>query len=313
MIRNTRSIAQLHLPARVAFTIRVSPRDPEGAFHQRINEFVITHAARSLPALSKMALRRLMEAAGSSHLAASRMLERIAAKSSDGVGEPAGEILDLGKGIRMSAKAQRVVELLKASRDQKIVFVNYLATVEHLRRVFQEQDIPHVVFQGGMSPAQKQAAVGAFREGCPVLLATGIGGEGHNLQFCHVMVNYDLPWNPMQIEQRIGRIHRIGQEKEVQVYNFCLAGSLEDQILEILDRKINMFELVVGEIDMILGRLQDEKEFSDMVYEIWVRNPEGAQRQKAFDALASRLKRARKAYEQSKELDEKLFREDFGV
>ena len=133
------------------------------------------------------------------------------------------------------------------------------------------------------------------------------------MQFCHMMINYDLPWNPMQIEQRIGRIHRIGQEKEVQVFNFCLGGSLEDHILEVLDRKINLFELVVGEIDMILGRLPGEQEFSDLVYEIWIRHSDEAERRRAFDALATRLRRARTAYEKSKELDEKLFQEDFAV
>ena len=117
----------------------------------------------------------------------------------------------------------------------------------------------------------------------------------------------------MRIEQRIGRIHRIGQEKEVQVYNFCATGSLEDYILEILDRKINMFELVVGEIDMILGRLQGEQEFSDMVYDLWVTNVDDSERKKAFNTLGTRIKRAKSAYEKSKELDEKLFREDFGV
>jgi hypothetical protein len=117
----------------------------------------------------------------------------------------------------------------------------------------------------------------------------------------------------MQIEQRIGRVHRIGQEQEVQVYNFCAAGSIEDRILDILDRKINMFELVVGEIDMILGRLQGEEEFSDMVYEIWVQHPGETERRQAFDGLAARLKRARSAHEKSKQLDEQLFQEDFGV
>jgi superfamily II DNA/RNA helicase len=127
------------------------------------------------------------------------------------------------------------------------------------------------------------------------------------------MLNYDLPWNPMEIEQRIGRLHRIGQEKEVQVYNFCAAGSIEDHILEVLDKKINMFELVVGEIDMILGRLEGEEEFSDLVYDLWVRHPEESARREAFEALAQRLRQARVAYERSKELDEKLFQEDFGV
>jgi SNF2 family DNA or RNA helicase len=206
-----------------------------------------------------------------------------------------------------------VVELLKATPAQKLLFVNYLASLEYLEQVLTEHRIPHAVYQGGLTPAQKQAALQTFRDGCPVLLATGTGGEGHNLQFCHVMLNYDLPWNPMEIEQRIGRLHRIGQENEVQVYNFCTGGSIEDHILEVLDKKINMFELVVGEIDMILGRLQGEEEFSDLVYDLWVQHPEEAERRQAFEALARRLQQARTAHEKSKELDEKLFQEDFGV
>ena len=74
-----------------------------------------------------------------------------------------------------------------------------------------------------------------------------------------------------------------------------------------------MFELVVGEIDMILGRLRGEEEFGDLVYDIWVKHPDDSERKQAFDALASMLKRARSAYDKSKELDEKLFQEDFGI
>jgi len=194
-----------------------------------------------------------------------------------------------------------------------LVFVNYIGTLEFLRRSFQEHGISHAVFRGGMSNEQKQEAVDHFRDHCQVLLATGIGGEGHNLQFCHTLINYDLPWNPMEIEQRIGRIHRIGQDQPVQVYNFCAGGSIEDRILDILDRKINMFELVIGEIDMILGRLTTEKEFSDLVFELWLEHTDEAQQAKAFDALGTQLKRARTAYEKSKDLDEKLFQDDFGT
>jgi len=81
---------------------------------------------------------------------------------------------------------------------------------------------------------------------------------------------YDLPWNPMRIEQRIGCIHRIGQTREVLIYNLCAAETMEDYILDILDRKINMFEMVVGEIDMIMGRMRGEQDFTDMIYDIWV-------------------------------------------
>lgn len=314
MVRNTRSVTQLKLPPRFALTVRLTPSSQEASFYRAVSEFVTTQAARpDARGGDKLAWRKLLEAAGSSPVAALRMLERLQERHENGLGPQITELLDLGRKIRQSAKAQKVVELLKATPVQKLLFVNYLASLEYLEQVLTRHRIPHAVYRGGLTPAQKQAALQTFRDGCPVLLATGTGGEGHNLQFCHVMLNYDLPWNPMEIEQRIGRLHRIGQEKEVQVYNFCTGGSIEDHILDVLDKKINMFELVVGEIDMILGRLQGEEEFSDLVYDLWVHHPEEDERRQAFEALARRLKQARAAHEKSKELDEKLFQEDFGV
>jgi len=308
MVRNTRSVAQLRLPPRFAFTIQVSPTTPEAEFYREISQFVTRKVANGSKGLSRMLLRRLLEAAGSSHFAAIKMLENMSSN-----GNEIKELLKIGKQVKTGGKIQRVLELLKSSPDQKIVFVNYLRTLDYLHQTLQEHRISHVVFRGGMTPAQKRKVIETFRAGCPVLLATETGGEGHNLQFCHTMINYDLPWNPMRIEQRIGRIHRFGQEKEVQVYNFCATGSIEDHILAILDRKINMFELVVGEIDMILGRLQGEQEFSEMIYDLWIKHSDEAERKKAFNSLGTRIKRAKTAYEKSKELDEKLFQEDFGV
>jgi superfamily II DNA or RNA helicase len=314
MVRNTRSVAQLRLPPRFALTVRLSPTPEEADFYQAVSGLVTAQAARAdSRGGDKLAWRKLMEAAGSSPAAALRMLERFQERRDNGLGDRLQELLTLGRSVRNSAKVRKVADFLKASPGQTLLFVNYLATLEYLEQALQEHRIPHAVYRGSLTPAQKQAALGAFRDGCPVLLSTGTGGEGHNLQFCQTLINYDLPWNPMEIEQRIGRLHRIGQEKEVQVYNFCAAGSIEDHILEVLDKKINMFELVVGEIDMILGRLQGEEEFGDLVYDLWVRHPEEAERRRAFEALARRLQQARAAHEKSKELDEKLFQEDFGV
>ena len=313
MIRNTRSITQLHLPPRFAWTVRVNPHDEEKSFYRQVSEFVAGQVQNTEKELPKMTLRKLLEAAGSSPLAAFRMLEKMAGEKDNEVGLEAERLLVMGKELSSIAKTKKILELLKTDSEQKIIFVNYLATLEHLHQVLNEEKVSHLVFQGSLTTEQKKEVMAGFKGGCPILLTTGTGGEGHNLQFCHTMINYDLPWNPMQIEQRIGRIHRIGQEHEVRVYNLCTAGTLEDHILEVLDRKINMFELVIGEIDMILGRLEGEEEFSDLVYEIWIQHPKEAERKKAFDTLAARLTQARSAYEKSKELDEKLFQEDFGV
>ncbi|GAJ04251.1 unnamed protein product [marine sediment metagenome] len=162
-----------------------------------------------------------------------------------------------------------------------------------------------------MDNRRKDEEIQNFRKDIDILVTTEIGGEGRNLQFCHQMVNYDLPWNPMKIEQRIGRIHRIGQEKEAMIYNLCAAKSVEDYILEILDRKINMFEMVIGEIDMILGRIKGEQEFSTIVYDIWMDSRSEEEKEKAFSQLGSTLKSAKTSYQKTKELDEKLFGEDY--
>jgi superfamily II DNA/RNA helicase len=88
------------------------------------------------------------------------------------------------------------------------------------------------------------------------LVSTEAGGQGINLQFCHAVVNFDLPWNPMRIEQRIGRVHRIGQTETVQIYNLFAANTVEEDILRLLHEKIDLFRSVIGELDVILRHIE---------------------------------------------------------
>jgi superfamily II DNA/RNA helicase len=131
------------------------------------------------------------------------------------------------------------------------------------------------------------------------------------LQFANVLVNYDLPWNPMKIEQRIGRLHRIGQTREVHIYNLCARGSAEDRILDVLDRRIHLFELVIGEVDLILGRSMQEEEFEQRIFQIFAGSASESEIDHGFDALAESLQRGRSDYEKIKALDAALFRRDF--
>ena len=161
-------------------------------------------------------------------------------------------------------------------------------------------------FDGSMSGPDKDAAVAMFRDAVPILLCSESGGEGRNLQFCNTLINFDIPWNPMAIEQRIGRIDRIGQTREVFVFNLATAGTIEDRVLRILDEKINMFELVVGEVGAILGELDEQQDFSTMVLEAWLADSDDA-RSAAFAELESQLSTARHQYEGAKQLDDALF------
>jgi hypothetical protein len=117
----------------------------------------------------------------------------------------------------------------------------------------------------------------------------------------------------MRIEQRIGRVHRIGQQHEVFVFNFCQQGTVEEQLLRVLHDKINMFELVVGEMDAILGSLDDQRDFADIVMDLWLTGREAGAVETAFEELAGRLIEAKKQHVKVQELDESLFARDFEV
>ena len=143
------------------------------------------------------------------------------------------------------------------------------------------------------------------------MLCSESGGKGRNLQFANTLVNYDLPWNPMRIEQRVGRIHRIGQTREVFIFNLCTAGSLEAQLLNLLTEKIRMFELVVGKVGSILGNLEGGEEFETLVLNLWLRSHDQHNLARSFGALGDSLLDAQEKYLESKQLDEALFGEDY--
>jgi SNF2 family DNA or RNA helicase len=158
--------------------------------------------------------------------------------------------------VEQNSKAEKAVEIIKTLNDKVIIFTEYRATQMYLQWFLKQHGITSVPFRGGFKRGKKDWMKELFKERAQVLIATEAGGEGINLQFCHNMINYDLPWNPMRLEQRIGRIHRLGQEQDVHIYNFSTKDTIEEQILNLLYEKINLFERVVGELDEILSRIK---------------------------------------------------------
>jgi superfamily II DNA or RNA helicase len=308
MIRNTRALAGISIPPRFAQTVRIEPSGQEAAFYERLESLITGMNART-EGHGKMLVKHLLAQAGSSPDAVASTLDNMLLNNKYPA-EFHDELIAVRTLCRTSVdttKNKALLQVIRSATEKIIVFVKYKGTVTHLAEFLEWHRISFSLFHGSMDNAAKDREIKAFQEDNQVLVTTEIGGEGRNLQFCNRMINYDLPWNPMKIEQRIGRIHRIGQEREVHIFNFCAKGSIEDHILDILDKKINMFEMVIGEIDMILGRIRGEKEFSDLVYDMWVTAGSEEERKKQFNNLGTRLKRARTGYEKTKELDETLF------
>ncbi len=193
MVRNTHSVAKVHLPPRFVTPVKVAPSRTEEEFYQYIRDLISEKYKLNSIGIKQLSLQKLLKATGSSHFAASQMLENLTSGDSNGFNQRAKEIIKLGKEIQLDAKTQHVIELLHASSDQKIIFVNYRAILEYLKQILKQQRISHVVYQGTMLATQKQTTIDAFRDGCPLLPSTGSRVEGYNLQFCHTMINYDLP------------------------------------------------------------------------------------------------------------------------
>ncbi|MGS0687759.1 helicase-related protein [Nakamurella sp. GG22] len=177
-----------------------------------------------------------------------------------------------------------------------LVFTAFRETLAALSTALDRQGIAAAVYHGSLTRSAREAAMAEFRDTAAVLLSTESAGEGRNLQFCHVMINVDVPWNPMQIEQRVGRLHRVGQVNDVLVTNLVARDTIEQQILSVLEAKINLFELVVGELDMILGRVDDDFDFESSVFDAFLAARDDADFRVRLENLGGRLAGARSDY-----------------
>src|SRR5213083_2406651 len=173
--------------------------------------------------------------------------------------------------IKTHAKLNVLTAVLKETPDRVVVFSDHRPTVELIAQRVEALGRKAIVYWGAHATPERDKRIRAFHaDERSVLIATRAGSVGRNLQFCNVLVNYDLPWNPMVVEQRIGRLHRIGQTREVHIVNLAAAGTIESYILQLLDQKIKLFELVVGELDLILGEFGGAQEFEGRLAKEWL-------------------------------------------
>ncbi len=317
MVRNTRSQVSVKLPPRRAHTIRLKLTPPERELYEAVSAFVraehpFVDSGRRR-GLNRFVLQILQAEIGSSPFAVLPTLRRMADNRANTAAhrDRLKRLAEQAEGITTSAKAEALLKILAALSDKVMVFTHFRATQDYLVQLLTEAGYSLAVYHGGLSTPRKDQCIRDFEQEKQVLVCTEAAGEGRNLQFCNTMINYDLPWNPMRIEQRVGRIHRIGQERPVTIYNLSAEGTIEEHILRILDSKINMFELVIGEMDMILGNLSDERDFADIVMDIWVRSRSTEEVEQGMDKLGEELVQAREEYLRTKEYDEALFGEDF--
>ncbi len=328
MVRNQRATVGLQFTRRWAHTERLALLPGERQLYDDVTRLVRENlrGAKEPPngettaatgeegasrksGLNRMVLLTLQMAMGSSSLAAAGTLQRLSRQPRltaaernclAGLAERAAEQAE-------SAKVNRLLGLVGDFDDKMVIFTQFRATQEMLVERLRSAGHDVAVFHGGLTRMEKEAAVERFRGPAKLLLATESGSEGRNLQFAHAICNFDLPWNPMKIEQRIGRLSRIGQTRDVHVFNLVAAGTVEAAVLHLLEAKLAMFELVIGEIDMILGNFEDEREFEDVVADLLAESRDPADFAGRMEDLGDRLLAAKEAYLRQRMHDERLF------
>jgi len=314
MVRNKRSDHEIRLPDRYAQTLEVEAGEEERKFYRSLSDLVREGYAPqqegegSKDRIHKFVLKTLQREAGSSIQAVVPTLKKIRGNEiSSSLQSRIDRLLNMASGIGSHAKVERLVQLVKKLEDRVIVFTAFRNTQKTLLERLGEEGVSTAQFHGQLRRAEKEEQIDRFKEEAQVLVSTESGGEGRNLQFCRRMINYDLPWNPMRIEQRIGRIHRIGQSRDVFIHNFSTRGTVESYILQLLDAKINMFELVIGELGMILGNLKESRDFEDVIMDIWARTREEEDIKKEVEEFGEELAEAKSEYDRVKRYDEDLF------
>lgn len=293
MIRNRRSDGGVHFTERHVTNVPLRLSPEEMALYEAVTGYVRKYARgeTGMDLTSMLSLVTLQREVCSSRDAVFLTLFNMVKKMGEDspIGKNIRELVDIIKSIKSNTKADKTLELIRSIDDKVIVFTEYRATQDYLLKFFRDHDLSAVPYRGGMNRGKKDWMMDLFRRRAQVMVATEAGGEGINLQFCHHIINFDLPWNPMRVEQRIGRVHRLGQSEDVRIFNLCTLGTIEEHIVHLLHEKINMFEMVIGELDEIIQQLEKEEPLERRIAQIVLESESGEELRKRIDGFGDAL------------------------
>ncbi|OYD09876.1 DEAD/DEAH box helicase [Paludifilum halophilum] len=300
MIRNKRSDGHISFTERKVQTIPITLSPPERELYEGITRFIRDQYRQGMGLKNLLSLITLQKEVCSSRDAAFLTLFKLFQKGEQGKEELSPEVhhlVDLLRRVKQQSKVEKAIQLIQSIDEKVILFTEYRATQDLLLRSLTAKKIPAVPYRGGFQRNKKDWMMELFRNRAQVMVATEAGGEGVNLQFCHHIINYDLPWNPMRVEQRIGRVHRLGQTKDVTIYNFATADTIEDHILWLLHEKIDMFRTVIGDLETILEQLELKEGVEQNLKRIMLESGDDEEIRHRLTGLGDHIRRAREEVE----------------
>lgn len=296
MIRNRRGSESVRFTKRVLHSLPVELTPAESALYRAITARLRAAGQRARaegrPPLNVLPLLTLQREACSSSFAVILTLDRMRRATADpALAQELANLLQLALAVPSNAKGDALESILANLPEKAIVFTEYRGSAAYLAQRLAAAGRRVVGFDGHMSASRKDYARHLFQHSADVLISTESGGEGLNFQFCHHLVNFDLPWNPMRIEQRIGRVHRLGQTEDVHVYNLATRGTIEERLVTLLFEKLNLFSEVMGDLADLLGEELASGGFQRRVTEAVLSADDDAAEEAGLEALRQDLAR----------------------
>lgn len=220
--------------------------------------------------------------------------------------ETISKLIYLAKDIKSSKLELLEKVLSEVEKEQALIFCLRKATVRKIKEILNDKFGAAEIYIGDMTSHERDKVISDFNLGnIRYLVATDAAAEGLNLQKCSVMFNYDLHWNPMKIEQRIGRIHRLGQQRDVTIFNLSIKDTIDDYVLHILYQKIDLFAITIGGMETILSEIKEGGEdLQKTIMEIVLRSKTKMDLRKELEKLSQNVLYAKQKQELSRRFTE---------
>ncbi|MBT4257841.1 DEAD/DEAH box helicase family protein [archaeon] len=264
MVRRKRSETGITYKKRVPKVISVTQTPQEKKIYEKITELLKEQYFRASGSEinGRLIVFALLPKVTSSVKSAIESLTKIKEneKYHETTREFAEEILEDYKELKKDSKMEELLKIVNSHlagnpHEKILIYTKHPTTAEYMSEQLIPLGLKVTTFKGGLTREEKTERITEFRNDSQVLICTDAGAEGINLQFCHVLINYDLPWNPMSVEQRIGRVDRLGQEHDMQIYSLATKDTMEEYVVDLIINKMCCVGLVIGELPIILFNL----------------------------------------------------------
>ncbi len=265
MVRRRRDETGIQYKKRIPKIVKIKLTRQEKTIYDNITELIKKRyfMADGNQINGLLAIYAILPKITSSSKSSIETLERIAQdlKYHDETRTLARGILQDYKSLEKDSKIEKLLEVIKEIRarsdDEKIlIYTRHPTTLRYIVEKLSPQNLKIIEFMGGLDREEKSLRINAFKQGkADIMISTDTGAEGLNFQFCRNLINYDLPWNPMSVEQRIGRLDRIGQKRDMYIYSFATEDTMEEYVVDLIINKMCCVGLVIGELPIILFNL----------------------------------------------------------